>query len=125
LAAYQQRRKANCDAIADMALDNFTEMRDRVNSPVFRASTAARHFLERRLPGRYASRYQLVPFTTRPYAQNPAPRRRRGRAAALAAAGLPGAAGLLAAAVRGGARRGSGAVRRGAVRRGSARGAGQ
>ena len=34
LAPYEQRRKANCDAIADMALDNFIEMRDRVNSPV-------------------------------------------------------------------------------------------
>ena len=113
LAAYQQRRKANCDAIADMALDNFTEMRDRVNSPVFRASTAARHFLERRLPGRYVSRYELVSFTTMPYAQIPARMRRQDRATALAAAGLTGAAGLLAAVFRAGARHG--AARRGAA----------
>ena len=118
LTAYQQRRKANCDAIADMALDNFTEMRDRVNSPVFRASTAARHFLERRLPGRYVSRYELVSFTTMPYAQIPARMRRQDRATALAAAGLTGAAGLLAAAFRAGARHG-------ATRRGAARGTGQ
>jgi kynurenine 3-monooxygenase len=100
-------------------------MRDRVNSPVFRASTAARHFLERRLPGRYVSRYELVSFTTMPYAQIPARMRRQDRATALAAAGLTGAAGLLAAAVRAGARPGRGAARRGAAQRGTARGAGR
>ncbi|MGH3171510.1 MAG: FAD-dependent oxidoreductase [Trebonia sp.] len=71
LAMYQERRKANCDAIAEMALDNFIEMRDRVNSKVFQAQNAARHFLERRLPGRYVSRYELVSFTTIPYAEIP------------------------------------------------------
>ena len=81
-----------------MALDNFVEMRDRVNSPVFRAQTAARHFLERRLPGRYVSRYELVSFGTMPYAEIPARMRRQDRATALAGMG---AAGLLAAGVRG------------------------
>ncbi|MFD0853295.1 FAD-dependent oxidoreductase, partial [Actinomadura adrarensis] len=38
LALYQERRKPNTDAIAEMALDNFVEMRDRVSSPVFRAA---------------------------------------------------------------------------------------
>jgi kynurenine 3-monooxygenase len=102
LAAYQLRRKANCDAIADMALDNFIEMRDRVNSRVFQAKTAARHALERRLPGRYVSRYELVSFTTMPYAQIPDRMRRQDRVTALAAAGL---AGLLAAAAGGVVRR--------------------
>ena len=69
LALYGERRKANCDAIAQMALDNFTEMRDKVNSPVFRAMTAGRHFLERRLPGRFVSEYELVSFSTVPYSQ--------------------------------------------------------
>jgi kynurenine 3-monooxygenase len=102
LAAYQLRRKANCDAIADMALDNFIEMRDRVNSRIFQAKTAARHALERRLPGRYVSRYELVSFTTVPYARIPDRMRRQDRATALAAAGL---AGLLAAAASGVLRR--------------------
>lgn len=93
LAAYQRARKANCDAIADMALDNFTEMRDRVNSKVFQAQTAARHFLERRLSGRYVSRYELVSFTTMPYARIPARMRRQDRATALIAAGLAGVLG--------------------------------
>lgn len=71
LAAYQERRKANSDAIADMALDNFVEMRDRVNSKVFQAKSAAEHWLERRLPGRFVSRYELVSFTTLPYSEIP------------------------------------------------------
>jgi kynurenine 3-monooxygenase len=101
LAEYQQRRKANCDAIADMALDNFIEMRDRVNSRVFQAKTAARHALERRLAGHYVSQYELVSFSTVPYAQIPDRIRRQDRATALAAAGalgLGGAALALAAA---------------------------
>jgi kynurenine 3-monooxygenase len=93
LDCYQRRRKANCDAIADMALDNFIEMRDRVNSPVFRATTAARHALERRLPGRYVSRYELVSFSTVPYARIPGRIRRQDRLTALAAAGALGVAG--------------------------------
>ncbi len=109
LAAYEQRRKANCDAIADMALDNFIEMRDRVNSRVFRAKTAARHALERRLPGRYVSQYELVSFTTMPYAQIPGRMRRQDRATALAVAGVAGAAaalaGVAATAAAGAARR--------------------
>jgi kynurenine 3-monooxygenase len=97
LAAYQRARKANCDAIAEMALDNFIEMRDRVNSKLFQAQTAGRHFLERRLPGRYVSRYELVSFSTIPYADIPGRMRRQDRATALVAAG---AAGLAVAAAR-------------------------
>jgi 2-polyprenyl-6-methoxyphenol hydroxylase-like FAD-dependent oxidoreductase len=50
LARYETRRKANCDTIAEMALENFVEMRDKVNSRLFQAKTAAQHALERRLP---------------------------------------------------------------------------
>jgi len=34
-AAFEQARKGNTDAIADMAVDNFVEMRDRVADPHF------------------------------------------------------------------------------------------
>ena len=95
LEDYQRRRKDNCDAIAEMALDNFVEMRDKVNSPLFRAATAAQHALERRLPGRYVSRYELVSFTTMPYAEIPARMRTQNRATvATGALGLAGVAGL-------------------------------
>jgi kynurenine 3-monooxygenase len=88
LSMYQDRRKANCDAIAAMALENFVEMRDKVNSPVFRVRTAAQHALERRLAGRYVSRYELVSFTTMPYAEIPARMRRQNVALAATAAAL-------------------------------------
>jgi kynurenine 3-monooxygenase len=99
LVAYEQRRKANCDAIAEMALDNFVEMRDKVNSRVFQLKTAAQHALERRLAGRYVSRYELVSFTTMPYAEIPRRIRRQnlalGGAAALAAALTAAAGGVV------------------------------
>ena len=68
LAEYQKQRKPNTDAIADYALQNFVEMRDSVGSSVFRAKTALRHALERASGGRYTSRYELVSFSTVPYA---------------------------------------------------------
>lgn len=97
LARYERARKDNCDAIADMALDNFVEMRDRVNSRVFQAKTAAQHALERLIPGRYVSRYELVSFTTVPYAQIPERMRRQNVATAVTLGGLTAVA---AAAVR-------------------------
>ncbi|MEU8308261.1 NAD(P)/FAD-dependent oxidoreductase [Actinomadura sp. NPDC048955] len=94
LSLYQERRKANTDAIAEMALDNFVEMRDRVSSPVYRAKQAATHALERRLAGRYVSRYELVSFSTIPYARIPARIRRQNRVLAAAAFGSAAALGL-------------------------------
>ncbi|MEV4008061.1 NAD(P)/FAD-dependent oxidoreductase [Actinomadura sp. NPDC049753] len=94
LRLYQGRRKANTDAIAEMALDNFVEMRDRVSSPVYRAKQAATHALERRLAGRYVSRYELVSFSTIPYARIPARIRRQNRVLAAAALGSAAALGL-------------------------------
>lgn len=69
LPLFGQRRREHTDAIAQMALDNFVEMRDRVASPVYQAWKKVEHGLERALPGRYLSRYELVSFTTTPYAQ--------------------------------------------------------
>ncbi|MCR3722129.1 MULTISPECIES: FAD-dependent oxidoreductase [Prauserella salsuginis group] len=68
LELFDARRKVHADTIADMALDNFVEMRDKVASPMFRATKAVEHTLERLLPGRYVSRYELVSFSTVPYA---------------------------------------------------------
>ncbi|WP_117208471.1 FAD-dependent oxidoreductase [Allorhizocola rhizosphaerae] len=69
LPLFQVRRQANAEAIARMALDNFVEMRDRVASPGYQMKKKLEHVLERALPGRYVSRYELVSFTTVPYAQ--------------------------------------------------------
>ena len=95
LQRYQARRKPNTDAIAALALENFVEMSDKVNSKVFQWQTRTRHLLERALSGRYVSRYELVSFTTTPYADIE-PRIRRqdlavGAAAAVATAAVAGA----------------------------------
>ncbi|TDC83216.1 FAD-dependent monooxygenase [Micromonospora sp. KC606] len=96
LPRYQRRRQENAEAIARMALANFVEMRDRVASPVFRARRRIEHALERALPARYVSQYELVSFSTTPYAEV---RRRVRRQYAAVGAAAAGAAALLAGGV--------------------------
>ncbi|GAA0381303.1 kynurenine 3-monooxygenase [Acrocarpospora corrugata] len=69
LPLLEARRADNTEAIARMALANFVEMRDKVASPMFQLGKKAEHLLERALPGRYVSRYELVSFSTVPYAE--------------------------------------------------------
>jgi kynurenine 3-monooxygenase len=88
LPRFEQSRHEHTDAIADMALANFVEMRDKVASPVFRTRKRVEHALERALPGLYVSQYELVSFSTVPYADV----RRRVRRQQLAVAGLLAAA---------------------------------
>ncbi len=65
---YFARRKPNADALADLAVENFVEMRDKTASPVFRAKKRLDHALETLLPGRYLPLYTMVSFTRIPYA---------------------------------------------------------
>jgi kynurenine 3-monooxygenase len=67
-AEYFQRRKVNADALADLALENFIEMRDKTASKTFRAKKKLDHFLEAALPGVYLPLYTMVTFTRMPYA---------------------------------------------------------
>jgi kynurenine 3-monooxygenase len=67
-AEYFSRRKENADALADLALGNFIEMRDKTASKGFRAKKKLDHFLEAALPGIYLPLYTLVTFTRIPYA---------------------------------------------------------
>src|SRR5437762_2338791 len=68
-AEYFQRRKVNADALADLALGNFIEMRDKTASKTFRAKKKLDHFLEAALPGIYLPLYTMVTFTRIPYAK--------------------------------------------------------
>src|SRR5436305_11087908 len=65
---YFQRRKVNADALADLALGNFIEMRDKTASKTFRAKKKLDHFLEAALSGIYLPLYTMVTFTRIPYA---------------------------------------------------------
>lgn len=60
-------RKGNCDAIADMAVENFIEMRDKVANPSFLMEKAVEKILQKAFPGEYVSRYALVTFSNSPY----------------------------------------------------------
>jgi kynurenine 3-monooxygenase len=66
---YFSRRKPNADALADLAIGNFIEMRDKTASKTFRAKKKLDHFLEAALPGIYLPLYTMVTFTRIPYAQ--------------------------------------------------------
>ncbi len=67
-ATYQQRRKPNADAIADLAVQNFIEMRDRVGDPDFLRRKKIEHDLCERYPDRFKSQYEMVTFSHIPYA---------------------------------------------------------
>jgi len=68
-AEYFSRRKINADALADLAIGNFIEMRDKTASKTFRAKKKLDHLLEAALPGIYLPLYTMVTFTRIPYAQ--------------------------------------------------------
>ena len=68
-AEYFSRRKENADALADLAVENFIEMRDKTASKVFRAKKKLDHLLEGLLPGIYLPLYTMVTFTRIPYAE--------------------------------------------------------
>ena len=68
-AEYYRRRKRNADALADLALQNFIEMRDKTASRVFRVKKKVDHLLEAALPRIYLPLYTMVTFTRMPYAQ--------------------------------------------------------
>jgi kynurenine 3-monooxygenase len=75
-AAFSAIRKPNADAIADMALDNYVEMRDSVRDPAFLLRQRIGFELEQRFPERFVPRYSLVMFRDDiPYAEA----QRRGR----------------------------------------------
>jgi kynurenine 3-monooxygenase len=68
-ATYFVRRKVNADALAELAVQNFIEMRDKTASRVFRAKKKLDHALEGLLPGIYLPLYAMVTFTRIPYAK--------------------------------------------------------
>ncbi|HQR05335.1 MAG TPA: NAD(P)/FAD-dependent oxidoreductase [Gemmatales bacterium] len=62
-------RKPNADAIAEMALENYVEMRATVRDPKFALKKALSFVLEDRFGPRFIPRYSMVMFHTMPYAE--------------------------------------------------------
>lgn len=68
-AAFQDKRKHNADAIADLAIDNFYEMRDHVDDAAFMRKRQIEMQLEQQFSD-YYSKYSLVTFQPNlPYEQ--------------------------------------------------------
>ena len=61
-ADYTKARKRNGDAIADMALENYVEMRESVRDPRFHLKKELEFLLEGEMPDRFIPRYSMVMF---------------------------------------------------------------
>jgi len=59
---YEKIRKKDTDAIADLAIDNFFEMKEHVNNAIFREKRNLEMALEKNFPNDYSSKYSLVTF---------------------------------------------------------------
>ena len=59
----------NGHAIANMAIENYLEMRDHVNDPEYKKRRNVELKLERMFPGQFIPRYSMVSFHKIPYAE--------------------------------------------------------
>jgi kynurenine 3-monooxygenase len=66
--AYEAMRKEHVDTLADLCIDNFLEMRDRVGSRLFVLRKKLGILLHRLFPHWYVPLYVMVEFTRIPYA---------------------------------------------------------
>ncbi len=66
-AEFEKSRKADTDAIADLAIENFIEMRDRVADPRFLFRKKVELELEKRFPSTFVPKYAMVTFHRTPY----------------------------------------------------------
>jgi kynurenine 3-monooxygenase len=64
---FERSRKTNTDAIADLALENFVEMRDRVGDPRFLFKKKVELALEAKYPQLFVPKYAMVTFHRIPY----------------------------------------------------------
>jgi kynurenine 3-monooxygenase len=67
-AAFQAERLPNARAIQQMALENYLEMRDRVDDDDYLLQRALERRLAERHPDRFVPRYAMVTFRRLPYA---------------------------------------------------------
>lgn len=65
---FEETRKVNTDAIADLAIENFVEMRDHVGDPRFLFRKKVELALEAKYPELFIPKYAMVTFHRIPYA---------------------------------------------------------
>lgn len=67
LNEYEKKRKPNGDAVAQLALQNFVEMRDKVGDAAFLERKKIEKELGKRYPEQFVSVYEMVSFSHTPY----------------------------------------------------------
>ena len=67
MPAYEKARKPNGDAVADLAMANFIEMRDLVGQPQFLLRKKIEARFSERHPGQWTPLYSMVTFSETPY----------------------------------------------------------
>lgn len=67
--AFETSRKPDADAIADLALKNFIEMRDLVGQEWFLKRKKIERALYETFPGQFTPQYSMVSFTNTPYSE--------------------------------------------------------
>jgi len=67
LKSYSTTRKRDADAISDLALHNFIEMRDLVGDPEFLLRKKIEKRLQSQFPEDFQSAYEMVTFSHKPY----------------------------------------------------------
>jgi kynurenine 3-monooxygenase len=95
LAEFETLRKEHADALADLSLDNFVEMRDHTASRVFRARKMLEKALYRAFPKSFMPLYMMISFSRIPYADTVRIARRQSRRLRVAAAAAGAAIVLL------------------------------
>jgi kynurenine 3-monooxygenase len=83
---YEAVRKIHTDTLADLCVENFIEMRDRVASPWFRLKKRLGVLLHALFPQIYLPLYTMIEFTRIPYAEAVQRARRQNRVVAGIAA---------------------------------------
>ncbi len=68
LTEYDRSQRPNANAIADMALENFVEMRDKVGDARFLLMKKIEARIENEMSDIYRSRYGMIAYTLIPYA---------------------------------------------------------
>jgi len=68
-SSYNKMRKPDADAIAQMAIENYIEMRDSVAQSDYKAKREIAHSLSIEFPDRFIPRYNMVSFTSIPYSE--------------------------------------------------------
>jgi kynurenine 3-monooxygenase len=85
---YEGQRRANTDALADLCIANFIEMRDKVGSRRFVLQKKAAVLLHALLPRWYLPLYTMIEFTRIPYAEAVRRARRQNRIVGIALAAI-------------------------------------